>query len=120
VGGCIDVLLTLILFYLKTLAVWSESTSPITMKTDRSFPLCNRPLRLEFNNFTGPLPPVKQVLAHFLQLSKEAQESRPGMWSRQEFYNTTAADLLALCADNAIADNVVVWVKVKPKSKIVT
>ena len=56
------------------------------------------PLRLELNSFVGPLPLVKQVLAHFLQLSKDAQDSRPGNWSKSELYNTTADDLLALCA----------------------
>ena len=69
------------------------------------------PLRLELSNFVGPLPLVKQVLAHFLYLSKEARESRPGKWSKQELYNTTAADLLAFCADSSIPDSVVVWVK---------
>ena len=71
------------------------------------------PLRLELSNFDGLLPLVKHVLAHYLQLSKEAQESRPGKWSRRELYNTTAADLLALCANPCIAGNVVMWVKPK-------
>ena len=69
------------------------------------------PLRLDSTNFVGPLPLVKQVLAHFLQLSKEAHELRPGAWTRQELYNTTADDLLTLCAYSCIPDNVVEWVK---------
>jgi hypothetical protein len=69
------------------------------------------PLRLELSNFVGPLPLVKHVLAHYLQLAKEAHESRPGNWSRRELYNTTADDLLALYGETNLPYNAVVSAK---------
>ena len=78
------------------------------------------PCRLDYSDFVGPLPLVRHVLAQFLSLSNEAQESRPGKWSRKELYNTTADDLLALCADSGIADNVVLWVKPKIVKCVIT
>lgn len=64
------------------------------------------PLRLELSNFVGPLPLVKQVYAHYLQVAKEAHESRPGTWTKRELYNETADDLLALCGEANLPNQV--------------
>ena len=71
------------------------------------------PLRLESSDFVGPLPLVKHVLAHFLYLTKDAEEREPGKWTKSNLYNATAEDLLTLCACSDCPASVVKWVKPK-------